>query len=107
METRAKGAIKHDRKYDDIINTRMKEKRTKTRGHKNTTNGEQTWNPELTKRRRSRAIGHERKLESIISNNIEDKRRRGKRCLKKNEHINKPKYQSPKSRVVPVIIYMK
>jgi hypothetical protein len=42
METRAKGAIKHDRKYDDIINTRMKEKRTKTRGHKNTTNGEQT-----------------------------------------------------------------
>jgi hypothetical protein len=35
-------AIKHDRKYDDIINTRMKEKRTPTRGPKNTKHGEQT-----------------------------------------------------------------
>jgi hypothetical protein len=42
METRAKRAIKHDRKYDDIINTRMKEKRTTTRGPKNTKHGEQT-----------------------------------------------------------------
>jgi hypothetical protein len=46
METRAIKAIKHDRKYDDIINKRMKEERTTTRGPRtrNTANPHETEN---------------------------------------------------------------
>ena len=82
---------------ESIITTSIQEwkMREQRQEAKNTKHGEQTWTPELAKGRRRRAIKHERKLDSIISNNIGDKRRREKRCLKKNEYINKPRDRRP------------